>query len=127
MTSPANGDPVLLNCTASYADHSVHPVRPHFLIKVGDVVIVDETIIPERIDQYIFVAWKAVELAYNACASINVTLTFDPPTDIQYEFMATNAPKYTNTISIPGEGLLLLHQLQSHFINVIKLTYVYSR
>jgi len=100
--SPSNGDHVLLNCTTSYADHSVHPVRPNFQIKVGDNYIVYETIYPERINQYIFVAYKVVELIYNACLPITVILTFDAPTDIQYDFMATNQPTFTKTYTFPA-------------------------
>jgi len=102
VSSPSNGVIVTLNCTVSYADHSVHPVRPHIEFKVGDVYIVSETIYPERINQYIFVGYKAVEIIYNACLPITVTLTFDPPTDISYPWMSTNAPAFINTYTFPA-------------------------
>jgi hypothetical protein len=98
VTSPSNGVPVRLRCTCSYADHSVHPVRPVFQVKVGDDYILYETIIPERINQYIFVAEKIIEMAYNACVPLIITMEFDPPTDIQYDFIAQNKPDFSSTV-----------------------------
>jgi len=53
----------------------------------------------EREDMYVFTATSSIEISDSSVNDYRCTLTFGEPQDIQYEFIATNAPEFTASCS----------------------------
>jgi len=73
--------------------------------KIGDVIYTTETPTRTRIDYYVFESTSTITVDTSVSQDFTCTVSFNAPTDIVYDFIATNAPVFSASCSVAGEFL----------------------
>ena len=73
--------------------------------KIGDVVYTTDTPVRNRIDYYVFESTSTITVDSSISDNFTCTVAFNAPTDIEYDFIATNAPEFSASCSVEGEFL----------------------
>src|SRR6218665_975272 len=91
-----------VSCNVTYADSSFEPIYPIVTWKLNGVVISSSTLPRTRVAGNVFYSQSTITNNGGDPGDYTCELTFAPPTDIQFAFIATNAPDYNGSCSIPG-------------------------
>jgi len=83
-----------ISCSVTYADMTIHPIRPIITWRLNGNYQDSNTIPGQRIDYFVYVATSTITVNRGSNENYECELTFAPPTDIQYEWIATNAPTF---------------------------------
>jgi len=59
---------------------------------------------PVMTDMYVYTATSSIEIRKSDLNDYSCILTFSEPTNLQYEFIATNAPEFMESCSTPCEN-----------------------
>lgn len=71
--------------------------------RIGATVYFTDTPQRIRVDYYVFVSISVITLDGSVPDNFTCTVTFNAPTDIVYNFIATNAPEFNASCSVEGE------------------------
>jgi len=112
---------VQLTCTIYYADGTIHPIYATMTWRIGTQVYTTDTPQRSRIDYYVFVSSSTITVDSSDSKNFTCTVTFNAPTDIEYNFIATNAPEFNASCSVEGEFWSV-----EQTIRIIARTSVYS-
>ena len=94
---------VQLVCTIVYADATLHPINADMNWTLDGVVYTTDTPPRTRIDYYVFASTSTITVDSSVSQDYTCTVTFNAPTDIVYDFIATNAPEFSASCSVEGE------------------------
>ena len=94
-----------LSCSIFYADGTVHPIYANMTWTSGDVVYTTDTPPRTRIEHYVFESTSTITVDNSVPQNFTCVVTFNAPTDIEYTFIATNAPEFSASCSEEGEVL----------------------
>src|SRR6218665_1142139 len=86
-----------VSCNVTYADSSFEPIYPIVTWKLNGVVISSSTLPRTRINQYVFYSESTISSSGGDPSSYTCELTFSEPTDIQFAFIATDAPEFNDS------------------------------
>jgi len=75
--------------------------------KIGDVVYTTETPVRNRIDYYVYESTSTITVDNSVSDSFTCNVAFNEPTDIVYDFIATNAPDFSASCSVEGEFVVV--------------------
>ena len=92
-----------LSCSIIYADGTLHPVSATMTWTIGDIVYTTDTPLRTRIDDYVFESTSTITVDNTVPKNFACTVAFNEPTDIVYDFIATNAPEFSASCSVAGE------------------------
>ena len=68
--------------------------------KIGDVVYTTDTPSGTKIDEYVFQSTSTITVNNDVSESFTCNVAFNAPTDIKYDFIATNAPDFSASCSV---------------------------
>jgi len=91
---------VQLSCSITYADGTLHPIYATMTWKIGDVVFATYTRPRRRSDYFVFQTTSTITVDNSLQRNFTCTVTFNAPTDIEYEYFATNAPEFNASCSV---------------------------
>ena len=92
-----------LSCSIIYADGTVHSINANMTWTIGDVIYTTDTPQRRRIDYYTFVSTSTITVDNSVPENVTCTIAFNAPTDMYYDFIATNAPEFSASCSVEGE------------------------
>ena len=76
--------------------------------KIGNVVYTTDTPPRTRIDEFVYESTSTITVDKTAAQDFTCMIAFNAPTDIEYDFIATNAPVFSASCSVSGEICSLL-------------------
>ena len=79
--------------------------------KTGDVIYTTDTPPRARIDYYVFESISKITVDSSIPENYTCTVAFNAPTDIIYDFVATNSPEFIASCSVEGGFLQFLRKL----------------
>lgn len=94
-----------INCSVTYGDSSYHPIDAKMTWTSDGHFYRNDTPWRKRVDPY-FVSTSSVIVDARITSSYQCTVTFTNPKDIQFLYVATNAPKFSTSCKSSGELLL---------------------
>jgi len=97
-----------LSCSIFYADATLHPIYANMTWKISDVIHTTDTPSRTRFDYYVFQSTSTITVDNSVPRNFTCIIAFNAPTDIVYDFIATNAPEFSASCSVEGEFLNLL-------------------
>ena len=71
----------------------------------GDVVYTTDTPQRTRINEFAYESTSTITTDSSVTDNFTCTVAFNTPTDIVYNFIATNAPEFSASCSVEGEVL----------------------
>ena len=102
-SSSTNGT---LSCTVTYADSSFNPIPAIMTWIVNGTYYSTDVPFMNKTDYYVFTAISTITVDDSSVNSYQCILTFGEPRDVQYDWIATNAPEFSASCSTPGEFAL---------------------
>lgn len=97
---------VTLSCRVAFADTSINPIPALMTWIVNGVVYTTDTPYRNKTDQYVYTVTSTIIVDASTLNSYQCILNFGQPTDIQYEFVAMNAPEWNESCSSSSEYAL---------------------
>jgi len=91
-----------VSCNVTYADSSIQPIYAIVTWKLNGVFLSSSTLPRTRIAGNLFYSQSTITNNGGDPGDYTCELTFAPPTAIQYLYIATNAPDFNDSCSIPG-------------------------
>lgn len=73
--------------------------------KQGDVYYTTDTPQRNRINETVYESTSMITVDSNSVETFTCTVTYNAPTDTEYDWIAKNAPEYSASCSIEGEFL----------------------
>ena len=71
---------------------------------VNGAVYTTDTPYGNKTDYYVFTATSTITVDASDANDYQCILTFGQPTEVQYDWIATNAPDFTDSCSAPGKS-----------------------
>jgi len=68
----------------------------------SDVIYTTDTPPRARIDYYVFESTSTITVNNSVAQNFTCTVAYNEPTDIVYDFIATNAPDFSASCSVEG-------------------------
>ena len=72
--------------------------------KMGDVIYTTDSPLRTRIDYYVFQSTSTIMVDNSISENFTCVVSFNAPTDVVYDFIATNAPEFSASCSVEGES-----------------------
>lgn len=90
-----------LECSVDFADSAIHPIPAIMNWIVNGEYYLTDTPYKDKMDTYVYTATSTFTISSSPVHDYQCTVTFGEPTDVQYPFIATNAPEFSETCSTP--------------------------
>jgi len=99
--APINSTASTVSCKVTYADHSIQPIYPIVTWKLNGVSLASDELQTTKVDAYVFYAESTITSDTASPGDYTCELTFSAPTvtDIQFAYVATNAPEFNKSCS----------------------------
>src|SRR6218665_102199 len=91
-----------VSCNVIYADSTFEPIYPIVTWKLNGVFLSLSTLPKTRIYPYVYYSESTITSSSDNSGDYTCELTFTTPTEIQFAFVATNAPEFNESCSIQG-------------------------
>src|SRR6218665_581277 len=93
------GNNIELTCSADFADCTINPIPAIITWVINGTYYATDTPAKNKTDAYVYTATSTITLEANTVYDYECVLTFGEPTDIQYEWIASNAPAFNESCS----------------------------
>lgn len=96
----SNSSEVQFSCTVVYADSSFSPIPAILTWIVSGAYYTTYTPYINHTDYYVVTAISTITVDASIVNECRCILTFGEPTNVQYEWVATNAPDFSESCSV---------------------------
>ena len=98
--SKTNSSDVDISCIVAYADSTINPIPAVMTWIVNGAYYSTDVPFMNKTDYYLFTVISTITVDRNIVNDCQCILTFGEPRDIQYEWIAMNAPDFNESCSV---------------------------
>lgn len=103
FSSTSYGDPVMLSCGVTYADHQSSLIKPIMTMILDGKVIAKGQVQPTLTGQMVYVATSTIVINCSDYQFFQCQLTFAAP-ELTVAYIAKNAPDFNTSCFLPRES-----------------------